>query len=442
MKVPNTLCVGFIGICIIVIALDNLYQSYLPKKKILIVLPLDLDKKAIKQPSLAKKYDFILYENPNLNLESSLKKQGRPTSIDLQQIACELTQRYPDIDGVVSSRDYIGNILATLIANKLKLPGPSLSSILCFQHKYLARQLEQKVVPDCTPKFTAFDPNGTLPQLPYPCFIKPSKSNFSMFARRINSEDELKKYVATLTPLQSFSQPLTQLLTTTVPAHYLLAEELLEGVQCTLEGYIQDGVYHHIGITDSHMYPNASSFESFNYPSQLPLEVKQQMIDCTEHLMVQSGFDNSLFNIEFFYNSTNNTVKIIEVNPRWVAQFADLHEKVDGLSTYETLFAIAVGKQPPSPHHPLYKVACSYALRTFHDQQVITIPSIHNLHQVRQLIPGINVRLFCMEGKKLSNYPQDEGSYLYGLLHIGAQSHEELKNKILICKKLLPFTLQ
>lgn len=73
------------------------------------------------------------------------------------------------------------------------------------------------------------------------------------------------------------------------------------------------------------------------------------------------GFDNGVFNVEVFYDSVNDAIHIIEVNPRMCPQFADLLEKqfadllekVNGVNSYEIALAIAAGVRPrlykPSP---------------------------------------------------------------------------------------------
>ena len=50
------------------------------------------------------------------------------------------------------------------------------------------------------------------------------------------------------------------------------------------------------------------------------------------------------------YNQENDTIHIIEINPRMCSQFADLFEKVDGTNTYEYALALATGVRPHVSH--------------------------------------------------------------------------------------------
>ena len=67
----------------------------------------------------------------------------------------------------------------------------------------------------------------------------------------------------------------------------------------TFEGFMYDGVMTPIGVTDAVMHPNGISFLRFEYPSALGSEV-QAVCRVAERLMPALGFDESVFNIEFF----------------------------------------------------------------------------------------------------------------------------------------------
>src|SRR5260370_26584223 len=58
------------------------------------------------------------------------------------------------------------------------------------------------------------------------------------------------------------------------------------------------------------------------------------------------GFDHGLFNVELFWRPRDGAVRIVEINPRLAAQFADLYEKVDGTNPYGVLADLAIGRAP------------------------------------------------------------------------------------------------
>ncbi|MDX6503940.1 MAG: hypothetical protein QOE29_1065, partial [Gaiellaceae bacterium] len=72
-------------------------------------------------------------------------------------------------------------------------------------------------------------------------------------------------------------------------------------------------------------------------------------------------------------------------------QFAPLVEAVEGRSTYEALFALAVGSRPLWEPRPPRGVALSYALRVFEDALVEAVPP-----------PEPGLELLVRPGKRLS----------------------------------------
>ena len=57
-----------------------------------------------------------------------------------------------------------------------------------------------------------------------------------------------------------------------VDAHWMLAEELIDGHQINVDGVAINGTVHALGVVDSVMYPGTDQFMRFEYPSRLPAE--------------------------------------------------------------------------------------------------------------------------------------------------------------------------
>ncbi len=82
--------------------------------------------------------------------------------------------------------------------------------------------------------------------------------------------------------------------------------------------------------------------------------------------MLGIGFNNGLFNIEFFYNPKTDDIKIIEINPRMASQLAYLYEAVDGVNPYRMALDLALGDAPRVERAATaYRHAASFALRKF-----------------------------------------------------------------------------
>jgi hypothetical protein len=106
--------------------------------------------------------------------------------------------RPTDVAGVTSSSDYPGCLVAAFIAAELGLPGPDPGSVLCCSHKYYARLAQRVAVPEATPRFALIDPDNVDEaslELAFPLFVKPVKSWFTQYARRIETFAELLEFV-------------------------------------------------------------------------------------------------------------------------------------------------------------------------------------------------------------------------------------------------------
>src|SRR5690606_20383348 len=139
-------------------------------------------------------------------------------------------------------------------------------------------------------------------------------------------EYQLRKIAEQPLP-KNFFEPFTTLMhhysSMTVPAHYYLAEKLLEGHQVTVEGFVYNHVIQFLGIVDSVMYPGTFCFARFNYPCELHKDIQEHMYDIAERCIQGIQLNNSFFNIEMIYNVEKNSIHIIEINPRLASQFAD-----------------------------------------------------------------------------------------------------------------------
>lgn len=116
--------------------------------------------------------------------------EHNPGAFDADRFIAEAVEhlRASGVDGVTSSGDYPGCLVAAFIARELGLPGPEPESVLRCSHKYYARLAQQAAVPEATPRFERIDPDAFDQDsltLSFPLFVKPVKSWFSQYARRV-----------------------------------------------------------------------------------------------------------------------------------------------------------------------------------------------------------------------------------------------------------------
>lgn len=356
------------------------------------------------------------------------------------------------LTGVLGTGDYPGCMLASLVGVRLGLPVPPPASVVRLSHKLYSRRIQRAVVPEATPDFEPVNPFGGLPKLQtlrYPFFLKPVKGTMSIRAQLVRGPEEfrravhfsLRERIEKCLLLRPFQQLVDRYTEGDIPAHWFIGETPLEGVQVTVDGFVQDGVPVVMGVVDSVMYPGTISFQRFEYPSQLSPEVQERMRSITLRLMAGAGFDHACFNIEMFYDPARDTVSVIEVNPRMSYQFADLYERVDGMSTYEVQLALATGTPVGwRPGRGRDRAAASFVMRRFSDAKVLRVPSEDDIVAVRSRYPGTLVQVLCGQGERLSQHDQDVGSFRYGIVNMGAPSRELLFERYREVEERLAFS--
>lgn len=387
-------------------------------------------------------FDNFLGESPDFN---------RP-ALDIVQLIEKTAEKYrnADLAGVTSAVGYPGMSAASIIAKKLALPGPPVEAVMLCEHKYYSRVYQKQHVPDATPEFHLIDPEDSSTMsgaLGSPSFLKPVKACMSKNAFKVQNEQELRQLVKTTLLAHRFVEPFNDMLRayTGFPRHAscLLQETLLHGVQVSLEGYVYRGQVMVLGIIDAIMFPGSFSFKRFQYPSGLPHNVLERMIDIATQFFSGIGYDNALFNMELFYDSANDRIAIIEINPKIASQFPSLFEKVDGYSTYRTLLEVATGQQPTTRiRQGKHKIAASCVLRTFEDQKVLAIPTAEEKAEVSKRFPDTQIQVYAKQGKKLSDEMQDSFSFRYGLIDLGAENESDLEQKFETCKRMLTFDFE
>ena len=377
-----------------------------------------------------------------------------PALVDLA--AARMSEAPGGPAGVASFFDFPGTIIASILAARFALPGPSLESLLKCEHKYWSRMEQAKVAGDNIPVFRAFDPFddnaydglGLVP----PFWIKPVKSFRSYLAYAINDARQFRDVMETcraqgpaitgpfLRMMRDYDMPpeLTETPNT------FIAESGIGGAQCTLEGYAQNGRVVIYGVVDSVREPDSSSFSRYEYPSLLPLEVQHRMMDVARAVIQQFGYDNGPFNAEFFYDQSNDAVWLLEINPRASQSHADLFEKVNGVSHFSVVVDLALGCKPRTlPREGRWNVAAHFFHRAHEPGRVTYVPSAHALARITARQPDTRIRIEVAKGDDLGRLRnQDSYSFELANVYIGGRDRMDLQDRYDQVQTALQFEIE
>lgn len=349
------------------------------------------------------------------------------------------------IDAIVGYWDFPTILMMPILRQRYGLSGPSLESVLKCEHKYWARRLQREALPDAVPSFALVDPfaqnAADAPPLPYPFWIKPVKAHSSNLGFRVNDADDYRHAIeVTRKGIDRFAKSMNQIMEhAAIPAELAgadgrkcIAESIISaGRQCTLEGYVFRGKPEVYGVVDSVRGPNRSSFERYEYPSTLPVPVRERMTDMAKRLVTHVGLNNSPFNMEFYWNSRTDRIWVLETNARISKSHSPLFEKVEGVPHNEVMIDIALERKPEYPlGEGQYRHAAKFMLRHYDrsGHEVVTrAPSEDEVRKIESRFPGCEISLHVSKGMRLKDsHLRDSYSTELAVIFVGAQSHDAL----------------
>lgn len=349
------------------------------------------------------------------------------------------------IDAIVGYIDFPVSTMLPLLCRKYGTPNASLESLLKCEHKYWSRKVMAEVIPDHIPKFTAFDPfdDNALSKvgaadLRFPFFVKPIKSSGSRLGFRIDSPEDFDYATQKLrAEIRSIGEPFDHVLSRAdmpddiraVEGHFCMAEQVIGGRQCTVEGYVYNGEVVPYGTVDSIRYPQVLSFFYYLYPSTLPKRVLDTMNEITRTIMSHIGYDNAAFNIEYYWDEVSNRIWLLEINTRIAQSHCDLFEMVDGVSHQQVTIDLGLGRRPDMPEREgPEKVAAEFFYRVFfNDARITRAPSRAEIEVAAEQVAGTRIVSHVAKNSLLSALPeQDAYSFAVASVWMGASTQSKL----------------
>lgn len=411
--------------------------------RVLVLFGADWDERLLPRYERGGRYRFHMHGFDLFSFPSN----ARLMWFDLWRFVERLSERYRGrIDAVFSSNEQFGALAAALIAQRLGLPGADPLAILRSQHKYEARLVLAQAVPELCPAFDIIPYTITREQaerLRYPLFVKPVKATFSVLARRCDTPAELiehlrfrpweKHIIKRL--IEPHNQALARFPQLATGSHHLIVEEVLEGRQVNVDGYMHDGRFHLLGIADELMYPGTMAFMRFASPSTVDEALQVRIHEACEKVLLALGLTHGLANLEFFIDREGG-LKLIEVNPRLAAQLAQVHQWLRGVDSYELGFSLALGRSPGMPGGPRWGAAASFVWRSFDGTSCPRLPTRSDLRWLAEEYPQARLELYPKKGASLAREMKWLGSHRWAVLNLPGLDEADLRARYeRICRR-------
>jgi len=375
---------------------------------------------------------------------SELKQEGVPMVELLDRAEAKLERFAGSPDAIIGFWDFPVSLMAPYLASRHHLPGPSMESVIRAEHKFFSRQASTAAAPEHNPPFDLIHPERPMDpeelKVEYPFWIKPVVAYGSQLGFMVEGEEDYRRALEEMRgEIERFARPYNRFLNRIcedqdicrVGGDWCVAEGIIAGWQCTLSGFVHQGQVHTYGVVDSINYPDSPSFFRYEYPSRLPREIQDRMAEIARETIWTIGFDQSPFNMEFYYDEDRDHIWVLELNTRISQSHAYLYQQVDGVSNHQVLVETALGVEPrmPDDRGP-YAVAAKFHPRVFQDHLVKRAPSEEDLTGLQEAFPDVEFLPEAREGRRLSEMPsQDAYSYRLAKVYVAAGSQDELLEK-------------
>lgn len=415
-------------------------------KRILVLFAKDWDRVELGHPRYRGRYEF-LFEGFDL---FRFPENAHLLVFDVRRYIDRLVRRYRGrIDGVVSNHEHFGTLIAAVLAQRLGLPGTDPAVVIAAQHKYYARCLQRRILPGAVPEFEALPYDrrpAAAPAIGFPCFVKPVKATYSVLARRIDNLGQLRMLLDFSLPerliLGRLVKPFDDLMPLYTPfelgARAMIAEQLVEGIQVNVDGYVYRGRVTILGVVDEVMYPGTQAFMRFEYPSRQQPELQQRMILLCERLLDGMNYAHGFFNIELIHDPASGALRVVEVNPRMATQIVNLYRRVEGCDPYAMLLDLATGEKPALVRGAgRFRAAASFVFRRFDGRPPDCVPSMAQIEAMHRRYPDAQLMLYLKRGAGLAREMKWLGSHRYAVLNLGGRDAADLQSRYeSICDEL------
>jgi len=167
---------------------------------------------------------------------------------------------------------------------------------------------------------------------------------------------------------------------------YVLAEEFMEGIECTAEGLASRGHHRTLAISSKRHF-RLGIASRLEYPADIPDGLRARLIRLNDAFVESSGLNFGITHAEYIVNPVTGDVRLVEIACRGGGTLisSDIAPWVSGVDIYDCLHASLRGNTVPVK---AFRLKNRSALLKFFEYPRGTVRDIRGIEQARRL-PGV-----------------------------------------------------
>ncbi len=341
----------------------------------------------------------------------------RDPELAAQQILT--SSRTQAFDAIIAADDHTA-VIAALASAQLGLPHNSVASVYAARNKFVMRQM-LAAANAATPRFVKYSsstpPQQVLPEIFFPCVLKPLLLSGSRGVMRANTREE---FCAAFLRLKKLLHRREFFDVKDTAAKEILVEEYIPGIEVAVEALLIEGELTPLALFDKPDPLEGPFFEETIYvtPSRLSLSTQEKIFAATAQAATALGMKHGPVHAELRIN--DNGVWVIEIAARTIG----------GLCSHTLRFGTGMSLEELVLRHALGMEIHAFTRETqAAGVMMMPIPRGGELHAVAgveeaRAIPGIEeVTITAKIGHLLVPLPEG-ASYLGFIFGRGLRAEE------------------
>ncbi len=316
----------------------------------------------------------------------------------------------PDL--VTSEQTDVSVIPVAMLNQHFGLPGIPVETTRLFSNKLLSRQFVKEKVPSLAPDFQKISSAENLQAFiaanPQKTFIlKPADAQSSRGILKLLpglTTDELSR------AFESCRR--------NSPSGEVLAEEMLQGIELTVEGISIQGQHHILGISQKKHFRFGIASELCYPPHTIPLSHLSRLESLHNQLINSCGLSKGLTHSEYFWNPETGSFALVELSCRGGGTLipSTIIPAHSGVDVYEIWYQLLVNDKLPERLPPWNSKERPAVALCFFEFEAGKVVEISGIEQAKEKPGVLQLQIDIQPGHRIKEALDDRGRHGFVIL--------------------------